>query len=69
MMNIGSRPWKKNETWELVPIPKDKNVISTKWVFINKLNEYGPYGLSVSPTQILLWNKTFISILIFFVWL
>jgi hypothetical protein len=31
----------KNDTWELVPIPKNKNVIGTKWVFRNKLNEYG----------------------------
>jgi hypothetical protein len=31
----------KNETGELVPRPKNKNVISTKWVFRNKLNEYG----------------------------
>jgi hypothetical protein len=31
----------KNETWELVPRPKDKNVTGTKWVFKNKLNEYG----------------------------
>jgi hypothetical protein len=31
----------KNDTWELVPRPKNKNVISTKWVFGNKLNEYG----------------------------
>jgi hypothetical protein len=31
----------KNETWELVPRPKNKHVIGTKWVFINKLNEYG----------------------------
>jgi hypothetical protein len=31
----------KNETWELVPIPKDKNVIGTKWIFKNKLNEDG----------------------------
>jgi hypothetical protein len=31
----------KNETWELVSRPKDKNVIGTKWVFKNKLNEDG----------------------------
>ena len=31
----------KNDTWELVPRPKDKNVIDTKWVFINKLDENG----------------------------
>jgi hypothetical protein len=31
----------KNDTWELVPRPKDKNVIDTKWGYRNKLNEYG----------------------------
>jgi hypothetical protein len=31
----------KKETWELVPIPNNKNVINTKWVFRNKLNEDG----------------------------
>ena len=28
----------KNDTSELVSRPKDKNVISTKWVYKNKLN-------------------------------
>jgi hypothetical protein len=31
----------KNDTWELVLRPKNKNVIDPKWVFRNKLNEYG----------------------------
>jgi hypothetical protein len=31
----------KNDTWELVLKPKDKNVISTKWIYMNKLNEDG----------------------------
>ena len=31
----------KNGTWELVPRPRNKNVIDTKWVFKNKMNEDG----------------------------
>jgi hypothetical protein len=31
----------KNQTWEHVPRPKNKNVIGTKWVYKNKMNENG----------------------------
>jgi hypothetical protein len=31
----------KNDTWELVPRPKNKNLIGTKSIFRNKLNEDG----------------------------
>ena len=31
----------KNDTWYLVPRPKDKDVIDKKWVYMNKLNDDG----------------------------
>lgn len=40
-MNEELHQIEKNDIWELVPRPKDKNVIGTKWVFRNKLNEDG----------------------------
>ena len=40
-MNEEIEKIEKNNTWTLVPRPKQKNVIGTKWVFINKLNEDG----------------------------
>ena len=29
----------KNDTWELVPRKENKNVIGSKWVYKNKMNE------------------------------
>lgn len=40
-MNEEIEQMEKNKTWTLVPRPKDKNVIGTKWIFRNKLNENG----------------------------
>ena len=40
-MNEEIEQIEKKNTWTLVPRPKNKNVIGTKWVFINKLNEDG----------------------------
>ena len=33
--------FQRNEVWDLVLKPENKNIIGTKWVFRNKLNEKG----------------------------
>ena len=33
--------FKRNDVWDLVSKPKHKNIIGTKWMFRNKLNEQG----------------------------
>ena len=40
-MNDEIEQIEKKKTWSLVPRPDDKNVIGTKWIFRNKLNENG----------------------------
>ena len=46
-MNEEIKQIKNNKICTLVPRPKDKNVIGTKWVFRNKLNEYGEVSILV----------------------
>ena len=31
----------KNNTWEMVPRPEGKNIIGSKWIYKNKMNEKG----------------------------
>jgi len=33
--------FQRNDVWDLVPKPHKKNIIRTKWVFRNKLDEEG----------------------------
>ena len=33
--------FEKQKVWKLVPMPKNKSIIGTKWVFMNKLDEDG----------------------------
>eukprot|EP00253_Pinus_taeda_P003435 PITA_03435 len=41
VMNEELEQIEKNNTWELVSRPHDKNIIRSKWIFKNKLNENG----------------------------
>jgi hypothetical protein len=38
-MNAELDQIEKNETWELIPRTSNKNVIGSKWVYKNKMNE------------------------------
>ena len=40
-MNEELNQIQRTHTWELIARPKDKNVVGTKWIFKNKLNENG----------------------------
>ena len=31
----------KNDVWEIIPRPKDKSVVSSKWIFKTKHSTYG----------------------------
>jgi hypothetical protein len=39
-MNEELEQIEKNDTWELIPRPVDENVIGSKWVYKNKMNEH-----------------------------
>ncbi|GJY88044.1 retrovirus-related pol polyprotein from transposon TNT 1-94, partial [Tanacetum coccineum] len=33
--------FERNKVWTLVPLPNDKTIIGTKWIYRNKMDEYG----------------------------
>jgi len=33
--------FQRNHVWDMVPKPQKKNIIGTKWVFRDKMNEQG----------------------------
>nr|KYP57964.1 Retrovirus-related Pol polyprotein from transposon TNT 1-94 [Cajanus cajan] len=33
--------FQKNDVWKLIPVPKDRTIIGTKWVYKNKLDKSG----------------------------
>ena len=48
--------FERNKVWRLVPCPKDRHIIGTRWVFRNKLDDSGTvirnkalYGLKLAP--------------------
>ena len=48
--------FQRNDVWDLVPKPQNKNIIGTKWVFRNKLNEQGEdYCLSYCSRFIIVY--------------
>ncbi|KAM2702108.1 hypothetical protein EV2_003862 [Malus domestica] len=40
-MNEEMRMIEKNQTWELVDYPQDRDVINVKWIFKTKFNQDG----------------------------
>ncbi|XP_070055051.1 uncharacterized protein [Nicotiana tomentosiformis] len=59
--------FERSQVWHLVPRPKDRSVIGTKWVFINKLDKYGTISKNMarlvvqgySQKEGIDYNKTF----------
>ena len=37
----GASSFKRNKVWHLEPRPKDRSIIGIKWVFKDKLDEFG----------------------------
>ena len=46
----------RNEVWDLVPKPKQENVIGTKWIFTNKTDEKG--NISINKARLVAQGYT-----------
>jgi len=47
----------RNKMWHLVPQPKDRSIIGTKWVFWNKFDEFGTATRNKAPLVVHGYNK------------
>ena len=46
----------RNEVWDLAPCPQDANVIGTKWIFMNRLDETG--NITINKAQLVVQGYT-----------
>jgi len=49
--------FERNKVWHLVPKPKDRTIISTKWVFQNKLDELGTVTMNKARLAVQGYNQ------------
>ena len=51
--------FKRNKVWRLELRPKDRSIIGTKWVFKNKLDEFGTVTRSMARLVVQGYNQEY----------
>ena len=49
--------FERNKVWHLIPKPKDRTIIGTKWVFRNKLDEQGTVTMNKARLVVQGYNQ------------